>query len=293
MEGIAIRGDEGMNKLIASTLFAFGILLLASPVYASKRAIMVDGVAIATEVNPEVKNNRTMVPLRLIGENLDAQVKWNKTEVTLVKSKMTVRLNTNSSIALKNGVKVQLDAKPYMKNNHIYVPLRFIAETFQAKVSYNNATVQIDTVPLKIDGVAVKAFQQEYHMFMGGVVQQIKGNAYNEALYRLIEENKGKAIQEPANYSWNLNLDDTDAYYKNGQFEFLDAKGASIKRFDIYSLQNASPEGTSPAYPQIVVHDYLANQWFEFSRSAQESMEQLINTASTNGFLTIISNTVA
>ncbi|WP_338130660.1 hypothetical protein [Cohnella ginsengisoli] len=130
-------------------------------------------------------------------------------------------------------------------------------------------------------------------MIMGGVVQQIKGNAYHEALYRVFEQNKGKKIDEPANYAWRLNLDDPGAYYKNGQFEFLDEKGTSLKRFDIYSLQSAAPEGTLSEYPQIVVHEYDENQWYEFNRSAQESIEQLINTASMNGFLTIISDTVA
>ncbi|WP_338130656.1 stalk domain-containing protein [Cohnella ginsengisoli] len=31
---------------------------------------MIDGVAIVSDVKSEVKNNRTMVPLRMISENL-------------------------------------------------------------------------------------------------------------------------------------------------------------------------------------------------------------------------------
>ncbi|SFB44917.1 Copper amine oxidase N-terminal domain-containing protein [Cohnella sp. OV330] len=282
-----------MKKLCSSLIIAFGIILSTSPVYASNQSIVVDGIAINSDAKPEVKNNRTMVPLRIISENLGAKVEWKKTEVNITKNKMKLSLNTNDSIALKNGEKVQLDAKPYLKNNRIYVPIRFIAETFQSKVNYDKGTVRIDTAPFTIDGVAVKAFQQEFHMIMGGVVQQIRGNAYEEALYRLIEENKGKNIEEPANYAWRINLDEAGAYYKNSQNEFLDEKGNSLKRFDIYSLQSAIPAGTLSEYPEIVVHDFNENQWYEFIGSARDSLEQLINTASMNGFLTIISNTVA
>lgn len=60
------------------------------------------------------------------------------------------------------------------------VPLRFIAEGFGCDVSYGNHTVTIETKPLVIDGVEVKALQQEYRMIMGGVVNQINGNTYNK-----------------------------------------------------------------------------------------------------------------
>ena len=44
--------------------------MTSSPAYAADFQIKVDGVTIASDVNPEVKSNRTMVPLRVISENL-------------------------------------------------------------------------------------------------------------------------------------------------------------------------------------------------------------------------------
>ncbi|WP_373232467.1 hypothetical protein [Cohnella sp.] len=69
-----------------------------------------------------------------------------------------------------------------------------------------------------IDGVQVKTLQQEYHMTMGGVVQQINGNAYNETIYNIFVENKGEKVEAPANYSWIPTIDTLGSYYKNAQF---------------------------------------------------------------------------
>jgi Predicted oxidoreductases (related to aryl-alcohol dehydrogenases) len=75
------------------------------------------------------------------------------------------------------------DAKPFLKNNRTMVPLHFIAEAFGCYVSYRNNAVTIETKPLIIDGVTVKALHQEYYLTMGSVVNQINGNSYNEARY--------------------------------------------------------------------------------------------------------------
>lgn len=121
-------------------------------------------MAITSDVKPEMKNKRAMVPLRVISESLGASVEWSDSEVILAKSEMKVKLAVNRSIAEKNGKKMLLDVKPYTKNNRIYVPLRFIAEAFGCNVNYSNFAVTVDTKPLFINGVQVKALQQEYRM---------------------------------------------------------------------------------------------------------------------------------
>ncbi|WP_376771996.1 stalk domain-containing protein [Paenibacillus rhizosphaerae] len=42
---------------------------------------------------------------------------------------------------MKNGKPALLDATPYIKNDRIMVPLRFIAETFNCSVAFKNSTV--------------------------------------------------------------------------------------------------------------------------------------------------------
>lgn len=282
-----------MKKVFLGVFFAILISFTSTTTFAAGIQIKVDGVAIASDVKPEMKNNRTMVPLRVISENLGATVNWSNSEVTLTKSNMKVILNLNSTIAKKNGEEIVLDAKPYIKNSRILVPLRFIAETFGSNVKYSNSTVSVDTKPLVIDGVPVKALQQEYHMTMGGVIQQIKGNAYNEAIYNIFAENKGSKVEAPANYSWMYTMDIPGTYYKEGQYDFLDLKGHSLKRYDIYTLIKAFPEETLVGYPGVLIYDGTEEQWYLFSDTARQSILHLLNSAAMNGFISIISNTVA
>jgi hypothetical protein len=281
-----------LRKIFSGVLLAVSLFISSSPAYAAEFQIKVDGVAIASDVKPEMKNNRTMVPLRVISENLGANVHWSNSEVTLTKGNTKVLLNLNSATAEKNGEKILLDVKPYIKNNRVIVPLRFIAEAFGSHVNYSNFTVTVDTKPLVIDDVQVKALQHEFHMTMGGVVQQVYGNAYNETIYNIFVENKGKRVEAPASYSWYLNLDTPGSYYKNGQYDFLDHEGNSVVRFDIYTLIRYFPDETLSGYPDVLIYDASEDEWYLFNDTAIQSIGQLINTATKNGFLTVISNTV-
>lgn len=281
-----------MKKMILSIMLA-ATVLASSTAYAATSTIKIDGMAVTSDVKPEFKGNRTMVPLRVISENLGANVAWSKSEVTVTKDDLKIVLKTDSTVAVKNGKTVQLDVKPYAKYNRVFVPLRFIAETFGCSVDYSHSTVSVESAPLVIDGVTVKAMQNEFHMIMGGVVQQISANALNEAMYRSFETNKGAKVDAPANYSWTLTLDTPEAYYKDGQYDFLDNNGKSAQRYDIYSLQQPVPEDAATNYPEVLLHDITKNQWYVFSSDARTAINNLVERAYANGSLKVISNTVA
>ncbi|WP_339209195.1 copper amine oxidase N-terminal domain-containing protein [Paenibacillus sp. FSL K6-3182] len=283
-----------MKKVFSGVFLALILIITSSTTYAAGTniKIKVDGFVIASDVKPEIKNNRIMVPLRVISENLGAKVNWSNSEITLTKSEIKVTLKLNSSTAVINGKTVLLDVKPFIKNNRTIVPLRFISEAFGCTVNHKNSIVTVDTEPLVIDGIKVKALQQEYHMTMGGVVQRIHGNAYNETIYNIFVENIGKRVEAPASYSWNLNLDIPGSYYKDGQYDFVGHKDNSLVRFDVYSLIRSFPSELLTGYPEILIHDVFKDEWYLFSDTAIQSINQLIDTATKNGFLTIISNTV-
>ncbi|NDI35781.1 stalk domain-containing protein [Chengkuizengella sediminis] len=281
-----------MRKVFFGVFISILLFIASSITYAAEIQIKVDGVDIVSDVKPEIMNNRTMVPLRVISENLGANVDWSNSEVTFTKSNIKVILNLNSITEEKNGEKILLEIEPYIKNNRIFVPLRFISETFGCDVNYSNFTVTIDTKPLHIDGVQVKALQHEYHMTMGGVVQQINGNAYNEAIYNIFMENKGDKVDAPENYSWMYTMDILGSYYKVGQYDFLDQEDDILKSFEIYNLVESFPNEDLEGYPEILLYDVTENQWYLFNDKARKSINQLIDTASKNGFLKIISDTV-
>lgn len=273
--------------------FAMLIIFVASPAHAEKNQIIIDGVSITSDVEPEIRNNRIMVPLRVISENLGSSVNWSDSEVTLIKNDMEVKLKINSNVVMKNGKTELLDATPYMKKNRTFVPLRFLAETFGCTVRYENSKVTVDTEPLFIDGVKVKAVQHEYRMTMGGVVQEIRGHVYHNAIYHMLVDNIGNKVEAPIHYSWQFNMDIQGAYYKAGQYDFLNQEGATIKRFDMYTLIESHPEEVLEEYPKVLVHDVMDNQWYLFSDTRKQSIEQIVEKALNNGFIQIISNTIA
>ena len=87
-----------------------------------------------------VRNDRTLVPVRIISEILGAQVDWdaNQRAVTITASDTNIILKINSNQATVNGQTVSLDAPATIFTDRTYVPLRFIAEAMKAQVDYTN-----------------------------------------------------------------------------------------------------------------------------------------------------------
>ena len=280
-------------KKIFTGLCLTTMLWMATPAEAATTQIKIDDVVVKSDTAPEQKNNRTMVPLRVISENLGAQVHWQDSQITLAMDQTTIKLNLNNRTVIKNGEKEQLDVQPYMKNNRTYVPIRFIAETFGSQVHYNQGTVNITTEPLLIEDEKIKVLRYEYHMTMGGIIQDIKGNAYHQALYKIFQEMKGDKVEAPKEYYWHFNLEAPGSYYKLGQFDFMSHDNNSVKQYDIYTLNQPFPEELLQGYPKVLLHDATEDNWYLFSEQAVKSIQQLMNSADHNGFSKIISNTVA
>ena len=282
-----------MRKFLLSIFFALTILISASlPSHAANIRIKIDNVSLPSDVAVEIINNRTFVPLRVISENLGARVDWSNSGVTVTKSGTQILLQLFSSTAVKNHKKFLLDAKPYLKNNQIMVPIRFLSETFGCSVNYKDSMVTIATSPFIINGVKVKVLQYEYHMTMGGVISQIKGNVYNKNIYDTFIENMGNKVDAPASYSWVHDIDTIGHYYKLAQYDFMDQNDQIIQRFDTYSLVESFPEEVLSKYPKVLLYDDSAKQWHLFKETAFQSIGQIIDTAKKNGFLKVISNTV-
>jgi hypothetical protein len=85
-----------------------------------------------------IENDRTLVPLRFISENLGAQVGWDGAErkVTITDGNNKIELVIGNNRPTLNGKVIQIDAAPKIFNDYTYVPLRFIAESLNCKVDW-------------------------------------------------------------------------------------------------------------------------------------------------------------
>ncbi|WP_438352012.1 hypothetical protein ACP8HI_10775 [Paenibacillus sp. FA6] len=61
----------------------------------------------------------------------------------------------------------------------------------------------------------------------------------------------------------------------------------------IYTLIKAFSDEDLEGYPEVLIYDATENQWYLFSDTARQSINQLIENAFKSGFSKIISNTVA
>ena len=86
-----------------------------------------------------------------IAEGFNAEVNWdNKSrKVTIKDNETTIELWINQKKAKINGKDYTLDAPPIIVNGRTLVPVRFIAEGFNAEVNWDNKN-QIVTITRKI-----------------------------------------------------------------------------------------------------------------------------------------------
>lgn len=127
----------------------FSIMLVVPAYAAAPITIFVNDVKVETDVPPYISNGRTMLPIRAILEPLGAQFSWDgKTQtVTVTKGFNRVYLVVKRNEATVNGVKYPLDAPASITQGRTFVPLRFIAETFNATVLWNGALRTVRVYP--------------------------------------------------------------------------------------------------------------------------------------------------
>lgn len=85
------------------------------------------------DVAPLIRNERTMLPLRYVGEALDAEVIWDKETrtATFIKNGRRAEIQIdNDQIVLSNGEIIKMDSKPLNINSRILVPLTNVANVF-------------------------------------------------------------------------------------------------------------------------------------------------------------------
>ena len=100
------------------------------------------GVVKENDVQPIIRNDRTMLPARFVAENLGAAVLWDAVNrvVTIQGEFVEIKLTIDSAVATVNGVEEMLDSPAFIENDRTYTPVRFIAEKLGSTVEWDAAT---------------------------------------------------------------------------------------------------------------------------------------------------------
>ncbi len=126
--------------------------------------LYINGNVSKLDAAPLLRNGRTMVPIRPIAEALGAEVEWTtymledavfidpsqgaySYYIIIGKKEVVVWTNPfdeNFDPNLK--INTTLDSAAFIENNRTYLPLRFVAESLGATVSWDNDTQTITIV---------------------------------------------------------------------------------------------------------------------------------------------------
>lgn len=102
-------------------------------------AATIDGEAVTNDVAPIIVNERTMLPIRFIAEELGATVDWNpetKT-VTITLDEINIVIVIDEAVATVNDEEITLDSPAFIENDRTYLPLRFVMEELGADVQWD------------------------------------------------------------------------------------------------------------------------------------------------------------
>ncbi|MGE5653212.1 MAG: N-acetylmuramoyl-L-alanine amidase [Bacillota bacterium] len=133
-----IRRIRYLTAALVLVLAMFSMVVLAE----DKPALVVNGVALSSDVAPVIENGRALVPIRVLSETLGCTVEWDaaKRSVRVVNEGTEVVMVLNQEVAQVGDQKVKLDVPARLIDNRTMVPLRFVGTALGAGVDWNAQT---------------------------------------------------------------------------------------------------------------------------------------------------------
>ena len=134
------QNNAGDNNTGLSTTYYTGTETFTFGAEADKSVVMTIGskeivannVPATIDVAPFIRDNRTFVPFRALVEAFGAEVAYDEatSTVTTKLDGKTVVLTVGSTVLTVNDETVTMDVAPYIVNDRVVVPVRFVGEAF-------------------------------------------------------------------------------------------------------------------------------------------------------------------
>ena len=175
-----------MKKLLTLLLSLVMTATLAAPALAASSApapvsLYLDGRSIIStdDAQPEIKDGRTMLPIRALAERLGADVGWDAAarQVTLTRAGVTIVMTVDSRTASVNGKTMEMDVAPYIKDGRTLLPARYVAEFFGQKVDWDGEKRRVDVTEDK--SAAGDSNLEAWALPMGAMLSYLNQGDYN------------------------------------------------------------------------------------------------------------------
>ena len=146
MEQVNRRGRPRLpGRRLAALVFGAAMLLTAPCLVQAGSAaagpeipLIMDGKGVISDVEPMIRNDRLLVPIRAIAEKAKLNVSYNASSRTVViKGEQQIQLGVDSRQAWVGGKQVRLDVAPIIVNGRTLVPVRFVSEGLGYHVSWD------------------------------------------------------------------------------------------------------------------------------------------------------------
>lgn len=138
-----------MKKRLSILLTIFAILFMcAVPALAENPIYLeINGEIVTSSAAPVIENGTTLVPIRIISQNLGCTVDWNANTqgITITKDSKVINLTIGETAATVNNAAQSLSVAPKIIDSTTMVPIRFISQNLDAYVNWDEAsrTVQV------------------------------------------------------------------------------------------------------------------------------------------------------
>lgn len=111
--------------------------------------VEISGSSVGFDQQPVIYNDRTMVPMRKIFEELNANVSWdNETKTaTGTRGDRTVKISVGSSNMSVNNKQIMLDTSPIILGDRTLVPVRAVAEGLGCTVDWDGNRYLVSITP--------------------------------------------------------------------------------------------------------------------------------------------------
>lgn len=131
-----------MKRFLIIILLIAALFLPSNTISKDEVKVLLDNKYLTFETAPFIENGRTLVPLRVIFEALNAKVNWdgNTNTVIATKDEKNIELQIGNPNALVNGTKMVLDTPAQIINEKTFVPVRFVSESLGAVVEWDSNT---------------------------------------------------------------------------------------------------------------------------------------------------------
>lgn len=141
-----------MIKTLAQVLIFLGLFILLpmqpAMAYSDPVSVELNGLPVNFDTDPEVRNDRILVPFRGLAESLHVQVMWIAADQTVeaLAAGTKVRLQVGNTTAYIDDKVILLDAAPVISNGRVLVPLRFFSEVFGCQVTWMSGERKVSII---------------------------------------------------------------------------------------------------------------------------------------------------